>query len=431
MTTEGEEKKERRGHGEVNVTQLPSGSWRWRVWVKLGGKSKRLTGTEKTKTQARSAGHRIRVDAERGKVPTNRTLTLGDHLAAWLRSLSGVSASTRKKYGDLLRLHILPGMGFLKLAAVDVAALRAFYGTLWTDETEKKGVTKNLGYSSRRQIHNILHAALDQAAADGLIPGNPAAIRGLRPVQAVRDETRFRAFTPEQAARFVAVADAEGERPAQVLAFLMLTGLRRGEALGLRWTAVNLSKTPPEFRVELQRTVSGSKVIEGVPKTNSSRRTVPLSPEAVKLLERVHKRTDEEREALYPGNPPSPYVFPSLKGTGYDPSNFTRVMQRICAAADVPVLSVHELRHTYASLAALRGTSLAVLSKFLGHSDPAFTLRQYRHLYPEELVAVSLDLPPVPAKEAKEKKDEEAMRLLPAASASISSAGRKNMRLKA
>jgi integrase len=218
----------------------------------------------------------------------------------------------------------------------------------------------------------------------------------VRPVQAARDVERVRAFTPEQAARFLAVANAEGERTGQVLAFLLLTGMRRGEALGLRWACVALEAKVPAARVEIQRTVSGSTVFEGPPKTWHGRRTVPLSPEAVALLERVRVRTAEEHTALYPDAPPSPYVFASLKGGPYDPSNFTRVMKRVCAAAKVPILAVHDLRHSFASLASLRGVRAEVLSHLLGHSSPAFTLTQYRHLYDNEIVAVSLDLPPVP-----------------------------------
>lgn len=225
----------------------------------------------------------------------------------------------------------------------------------------------------------------------------------MRPVQAARDVERVRAFTPEQAARFLAVADAEGERTGQVLAFLLLTGMRRGEALGLRWACVALDAKLPTARVEIQRTVSGSTVFEGPPKTWHGRRGVPLSLEAVILLKRVQARTTEEHAALYPDAPPSPYVFVSLKGGPYDPSNFTRVMKRVCQTAGVPELAVHDLRHSFASLAALRGVRAEVLSRLLGHSSPAFTLTQYRHLYPEELVAVSLDLPPVPPPEAQRR----------------------------
>lgn len=418
MTAEG---KKRRKHGEGSYRQLPSGRWEWRISAKVGGKSRTLSGTADTEKQARAEAQRARVDAERGKVAVNRTVTLGVYLGDWLRSLDGISASTRKKYDDLLRLHVLPGVGSLKLAAVNAAALRQFYGTLREADPARK--REALGYSSRRQIHNILHAALGQAAADGLIPGNPAAVPGLRPAQGARDVERVRAFTPLEAARFLAVADAEGERTGQVLAFLLLTGMRRGEALGLRWAAVTLGGKSPAARVEVQRTVSGAEVFEGPPKTAHGRRVVPLSREAVELLERVRERTAEERAALYPvtvnaegeqvPSKPSPYVFPNLRGGPYDPSNFTRVMRRICSAAGVPVLAVHDLRHTFASLAALRGVRIEVLSRILGHSDPAFTLRQYRHLYPEELAPVSLELPPVP-EQGQDAEGEDVGELLPA-----------------
>lgn len=207
MTAEG---KKRKGHGEVNVEQLPSGRWRWRVWAKIAGKSVRLTGSEDTEKKARVAGQAARVNANAGRVAANRAASLGPYLEAWLAGRDGLAAGTRKKYADLLRLHILPALGTVRLAEVTPAMLRTFYEEL------RDGA--GLGYSSRRQVHNILHAALDTAAADGLIPGNPAAVRGVRPVQQAREVEPVRAFTPEQAARFLAVADAEGERTGQVLA---------------------------------------------------------------------------------------------------------------------------------------------------------------------------------------------------------------------
>lgn len=382
MTTQG---KKRNGHGEGTYKQLPSGRWEWRISAKVRGVHKRLSGTEDTLKQARAAAHRAKVSAEAGKVAVNRAVTLGAFLDGWHTALDGVSESTRKKYEDLIRLHIRPRVGAVKLAAVTPALLREFYAELREDA--------NLGYSSRRQVHNILHAALGQAAADDLIPGNPAAVPGVRPVQAAREVERVRAFTPLEAAKFLAAATAEGERTGQVLAFLLLTGMRRGEALYLRWASVNLSGKVPAVRVEGSRSVSGARVFEGPPKTKHGRRLVPLSPDAVVMLERVRERIAEEREALYPDAPPSPYVFASLKGGPYDPSNFTRVMERICKAAKVPRLAVHDLRHSFASLSAAQGVRVEVLSRIMGHASPAFTLTQYRHLYPEELQAVSLQLP--------------------------------------
>lgn len=254
--------KKRRGHKEGSYRTLRSGRIEWRVSVKVGGRSRTFYGTADTEPKARSAVRKVLADAAALRVAADRTATLGTYLETWLTGLDGISESTRKKYADLLRLHILPAKGCLKLAAVEVTALREFYGQLRKGDARR---SRPLGYSSRRQVHNILHAALGQAAADGLIPMNPAGARGLRPVQAAREVERVRAFTSLEAARFLAVATSEGERAAQVLAFLLLTGMRRGEALGLRWAVVDLAAEVPTARVEVQRTVSGSRVFEDPP----------------------------------------------------------------------------------------------------------------------------------------------------------------------
>lgn len=420
MTTE--EKKRRKGHGGVNVERLDSGRFRWRVWAKVGGKSRRLSGTEDTEKKALAAGQAARVDAGRGKVAASGSLTLGKYLESWLASRDGLAENTRRKYADLLRLHILPLLGGVKLADVSPALLRETYGKLREGDAAR-GKGEPLGYSSRRQIHDILHAALGQAAADGLIPGNPAAVPKLRPTPSKdgAEAERVQAFTRAEAAAFLAEALREGTGPGEVLAFLLLTGMRRGEALGLKWGAVTLG-AGATVKVETQRTVSGSKILETTPKTRHARRTIPISGETVRLLERVKKRTADERAAAFDlsaeagrkaAHAPGAYVFPNLKGGGYDPSNFTRVMRRICAAAGVPLLTVHDLRHTYASLSAAAGMRVEVLSKLLGHSDPAFTLRQYRHLYPEELAAAPLALGVSELEGDAEERDGEALEQLP------------------
>lgn len=378
--------KQRKGHGEVNLTALPSGRYRWRVWAKIRGVSVRLSGTEDTEKKARAAGQRARLDAERGKAAPPSTVTLGEYLALWIEQKDGLAAKTRDLYAAHVRRDILPKLGAVKLRAVSPELLRAF-------QTELRDV-RGLSYNSRRQIHIVLTGALGQAAADGLLPVNPAAARGVKPAPERKSAESLPAYTREEARRYLGAATDGRNRPGEVLALLLLTGMRKGEALFLRWEAVTLGGQAPVLEVRGTRSQSGGAVYENeTGKTDKARRRVPLSAEAVSLLEAVKRRKVGEVASL--GVPTSPYVFSGMhNGDPYRPDNLDRVHTSVCERAGVRRLPIHALRHTYASLMAAQGERIEVLSALMGHADPAFTLRQYRHLYPEELRAVSLNLTP-------------------------------------
>lgn len=375
----------RKGHGGVNVTRLPSGRYRWRVWVKLREEGKRLSGTEDTEKQALAAGQRARVDAERGKAALPSSVTVGEYVSQWITQKDGISDKSRALHSAHFRRDIEPRLGSRKLKALTPDLLRGFM----TDLRDTRG----LSYNSRRQIFNLLSAALSQAAEDGLLPSNPAAARGVRPAPDRKTSEELAAYTDKEAAEYLAACLDGRNRPAEVLALLLLTGLRKGEALFLRWDAVSLEAEPPFLEVRGTRSQSGGKVYENASgKTDRARRRVPLSDEAAELLRRVRQRKAEEAEML--GTPGSEYVFSGMRsGSAYRPDNLDRVHTAVCQRAEVRRLPIHALRHTYASLAASQGMRVEVLSKLLGHADPAFTLRQYRHLYPEELAGVSLRLP--------------------------------------
>ena len=376
-------RNQRSGHGEGTFTSLPSGQIRWRVSVLIHGQSKRLSGTAPTEKQARAAMQKAKVSGERGIAPAPARMTLGECVDLWIIQRDGMGRKTRSNYNGLLRLHILPRIGSVKLREVTPGLLRDFQMFLRTEA--------NLGYSSRRQVHTMLNGTLGQAFGDGLLSGNPAAAPGIRPTPEKRSPDRLPMFSREEARRYLAAAQDGCNRPAEVLALLLLTGMRKGEALYLRWEAVALGESDPHLRVKGTRSQDGGQVYEEEKgKTRSSRRKVPLAQESVSWLEAVRVRTSEDLLGLGVAVPD--YVFSTLRGTPYRPDNLDRVHTAVCKRAGIRRLPIHALRHTYASLAAADGMKIEVLSAILGHESAAFTMDQYRHLYPEELRAVSLNL---------------------------------------
>ena len=387
-------KGERRGHKEGSYTPLQSGRIRWRVWVEVRGVLERRGGTTDTEKQARAEVRRLLDAAEGSKAPSRSPVTLGEYVNAWIRDRDGFQDKTRDMYAAHARRDIVPTLGAVKLKALTVSMLRDFQ----TNLREKR----RLGYNSRRQIHLALHGALNQAVTDGLIPINPAAAPGVRPAPERKAAEDLPAFTPDEAAAYMQAAQDGQNRLGMLLAFLLHTGLRKGEALALQWPSVTLDGSAPLVEVRGTRSQSGGRVYENQNgKTKAARRKVPLSPEALRLLEKVQADTRYDSARL--DVPASPYVFSKLKdgGGAYRPDNLDRVHTAVCERAGIRRLPIHALRHTYASLMAMQGMRIEVLAALLGHEDPAFTLRQYRHLYPEELQAVSLKLPEVPSVERK------------------------------
>lgn len=337
-------------------------------------------------TAAREAVRAARAEIEREHLPASRGLTLGELVSEYVTARRGKikAESTARDYTYTAEKYILPSLGQLKAGKVSAQRLRAYYS-----ELEVSG----LGYRTREKIHGLLRAAYTWGSAEGLVTVNPTAhARPQRP--AVEGAPRLKAFTPEQAARFYLAARAD--RWGWPLAFALATGLRPGEVLGLRWDDVTFT---PEgaavVRVERTRSVSGGKIYESTPKTERGRRSLTVAGDAVELLRLSQAQAEKERGARLRDRgreyQPTGYVFVTRAGTPYRLDNLRRPMGRICQAAEVPVLTPHKLRHTYASVMAAGGVSVEVLSKRLGHKDPNVTRGIYRHVYDGEGEGLTFD----------------------------------------
>lgn len=178
---------------------------------------------------------------------------------------------------------------------------------------------------------------------------------------------------------------------------MLHTGLRRGEACGLKWAHVDLEAGNIRI-IENLVTVGGKSQIS-TPKTAKSARRVHLSSEALDCLRRQKAVQELERAALSPGQPvpghpegyerkrlwkDTGYVFTGLSGVPFLPDKLKRYLTAFCAQAGVREVTVHGLRHTHASLMLRRGVPLEVVSQKLGHSRPSFTADVYRTVYQSE-----------------------------------------------
>ena len=174
---------------------------------------------------------------------------------------------------------------------------------------------------------------------------------------------------------------AEGSRYAPLSALLVHTGLRRGEALALQWSDVDLAKGILRVRDTLSRIDGELTVTE--PKTARPKRFAPISEPAERMLRRVHAAQAEERRLVGSEWRQTGFVFTTEFGEPCDPRNAFRALRAAATKAGLPHAGLHTLRHSAASVMLTRGVPLKVVSDILGHSSSAITPDIYRHGAPD------------------------------------------------
>lgn len=236
------------------------------------------------------------------------------------------------------------------------------------------------GARSVNLMVTVIRTVLESAMRQGMVHRNVAALVDRLPSTQQEMDT----FT---AAEVVTVlAAAEGDRNGHAW-HLALSGLRRGELSGLRWSDIDFggeTLTIANTRVSID-----GRVDEKAPKTPRSQRTLPLTLGLIEVLRRAQRRQLEERLAFGPEYTQSGYVVVDEAGRPYHPETISDYWDRLLAGANVRRIRLHDARHTCGTLMHLQGVPVAVISAWLGHADAAFTMRTYVHSQDDALVAAA------------------------------------------
>ncbi len=358
----------RRGQNEGSIYKRRDG--RWAAVVKLGYKDgkrwrKSFYGTTRREVQERlTAALRAH---QRGLPVVPERETVGQFLQQWLTECvkPGVRPRTHEGYAGHVRLHIAPALGRVRLGKLSPQDVQRFLNT-------KLGE----GHSPRtvQYMHAVLRRALGQALKWGMVARNVATL--VDPPRVERPEVQ--PLSPDQARAFLAAV--QGTRLEALYSVALAVGLRRGEALGLRWTDVDLDTGTLKVRTSLQRVDGRLQLVE--PKTARSRRTIALPQSAIIALR--HHRVRQLQERLLAGQRwhDTGMVFTTTIGTPLDPRNVYRHFQRALAEAGLPRKRFHDLRHTCATLLLAQGVHPRVVMDILGHSQIALTMDTYSHVIP-------------------------------------------------
>ncbi|MGI9053946.1 MAG: tyrosine-type recombinase/integrase [Ilumatobacteraceae bacterium] len=307
-----------------------------------------------------------------GSVVDRSTTTTEEFLRDWLASQQHrLRATTLYSYEKAIE-RVTRRLGKVPVQALPPLQIEKFYAGLLRDGARRG---KPLSAKTVRNSHVVLRKALADAERLGLVFRNAAA--SARPPTAVRKE--FATWSSDDLREFFAGIGSERVFPALVV--FATTGMRRGEVLGLRWSDVDLDAGQLAI-VQTLTTINGKPTF-GATKSSRSRRVVYIDPQTVSILREHRKRQREERLIAGPAWTATPdLVFRDEAGVRLQPDLFTRTFSKLVAASGLTPIRLHDLRHTYATLALKAGVHPKIVSERLGHATVGITLDLYSHVTP-------------------------------------------------
>lgn len=368
-----------------------------------------------TRSQRSRGGFATRRDAQRFLQETLPKVAAGTYIEPssqplsafmyeWLRVVEAngeIKSTSAHRYGKIIDTYVANrDIGSVPLSRVSPDLILALYADLekCSDAAcDHRGpdACKGLSPATRQLIHAVIRRALNDAVRWERLARNPASqIRGPR-----AGDTRVTAWTTGELRRFL--AHVEHDRLSALWRLAAITGMRRGELLGLQWVDVDLDAGKLTVERQLRPTVGGPTL--GTPKSKRGTRTISLDAMTVDALREHRGRQLTEQALAGDAYQHADFVFCNELGAPIWPERLTEAFSRHRKAAGIPVGSLHVLRHTAATLALTAGVPLHVVAARLG-DKPEIVLSTYAHLLPQSdaqaadaVAAALVDKPLTPA----------------------------------
>jgi integrase len=317
--------------------------------------------------------------ADGGHVDPSK-LTVAEHVRARFKQwqASGeISPKTAEGYAGLIERHIVPHIGGKLLQKLTTRDVETWHSTLLTSGRKGRYGSPDgqAGVSTRTigHAHRVLSKALREGMRHDLVLKNVAAIQRAPKVAA----DAMGILTPEQVAELPAKLDGHPLGPPTLIA--LFTGIRRGEALALRWGNVDFAGKIIKVRESLEATKAGLRF--KAPKSKAGVRDITLPAIVIEILHAHRKALLERRLVLGQGKlADADLVFPAWDGSPQHPDAFGSTWIKLARELGLGV-SFHGLRHTHASQLIDAGVDVVTIARRLGHSSPAITLNVYAHLF--------------------------------------------------
>ncbi len=365
----------------THTTKTGKQTVNWYVVVDLGrnanGKRRqKWHGGFRTRKEAEFARANIVGDLHDGTYTAPTKLKLREWVEQkWLPTVqTQVKPSTFESYRRNMSHHVLPTLGGRSIRDIGPSQLNALYAELLA--SGRRNGPGGLSAKTVRYIHTIAHKALADALDAGLVATN-AADRAKPPRPRAKATTELRFWTPDELRSFLCFI--EGHRLEAAWHASAMTGMRRGEVLGVRWADIDFDAARIHVRQALLSVAY--ELVVSTPK-NHRARVIDLDPGTVDRLRLHQARQSEERDEWGADYQDGDLVFCKENGEPLHPQTYTQAFERLVAKTDIPKIRLHDLRHTHATIALRAGIPPKVISERLGHESPAFTLKQYAHVIP-------------------------------------------------
>lgn len=366
------------GTGTIRKKTITRGGKQYTYWearATVGydpgtGKQIQRTFTAKTQKEVAQKLKAATAALDDGTYTAPSKMTVSQWLDIWTAEyLGGVKPATVASYKTIKDTHLKPGLGATKLEALNAHTIQGFYNGLVDPQ---RGGT--VSAKTVKNIHGVLHKAMQQAVSNGYIRFNPTEACTLPRIEKKEiqplDETQITAF----------LKAIRGHRFENLYTVTLFTGLREGEVLGLMWDCVDLDKGTLLINKQLQlsRGSGGEYVL--VPTKNSKGRSITLPPFIVATL-RKERRSQLENKLRYGecwSN--SGFVFTDELGCHLKHSTVYKNFKVITRELGLPAARFHDLRHSYAVASIRSGDDIKTVQENLGHATASFTLDVYGHV---------------------------------------------------
>lgn len=335
------------------------------------GKQIQRSVTGKTQKEVRQKLQQATTAIDSGTYKEPCKMTLGEWLDIWTAEyLGSVKPRTVDNYTAVIKNHLRPALGAVKLETLNAHTIQRFYNDLGKAHGGKDGLSPK----SIKNVHGVLHKALQQAVKIGYLQFNPTEACELPRIE----RAELKPLDDEQIAAFLQAID--GHRYESLFTVTLFTGMRAGEVLGLQWDRVNFEDGTIAIDQQLQQGRVEGRDYQLVSTKNGKGRTVTPATFVMDILK--HHRAEQAEQRLKAGAlwEDGGFVFTDQLGHHLTYPSVYSSFKRVVARIGRPDARFHDLRHSYAVAAIRSGDDIKTVQGNLGHATAAFTLDVYGHV---------------------------------------------------
>lgn len=364
--------QKRNAQGGGTIRQRPDGRWEARYTLGVNpatGKQIQKSVYGKTQKEVRQKLQKICTEIDEGTYSEPSKMTLDQWLTVWEAEYIGnVKANTVKSYSDHIRLHIKPALGACKLSELAPHMIQTFYNSLQREDELSPKTIKN--------VHGVLHSALEQAMKLGYLRSNPTEACTLPRI--TKKEIR-----PLDDSELAAFLKAIQGNPYELVFFVaVFTGMRQGELLGLTWDCVDFETHTIYVCKQHQKQKGGKDYVFSTLK-NDKPRLLDVSDAVMGALHRQRERQiDQAAQADSAWENEDNFVFTNEFGRYLCNQTVYLDFKKVVKRPGLAGARFHDMRHTYAVISLKAGDDIKTVQENMGHHTAAFTLDTYAHVTP-------------------------------------------------